>query len=182
MSLEKFFSPQSVAIVGASQKKGKVGYEILTSMVKGGYEGKIFPVNHKATEIGGLKCYPDLKSIGEAPELVLIIVPAKFVPEVMHQCVKVGAKSVVIITAGFKEVGEDGLRLEQQVMQIAQQGGIRFVGPNCLGVMDTASKLNASFGGDLPVLGGLGICLSLGPCWLRFWIWPMLAILDLAVW
>jgi len=105
MSLDKFFSPLSVAIVGASQKKGKVGYEILTSMIKGGYEGKIFPVNRKADEIGGLKCYPDLKSIGETPELVLIIVPAKFVPDVMHQCVKANVKSVVIITAASRRWG-----------------------------------------------------------------------------
>jgi len=172
MSLEKFFSPQSVAIVGASQKKGKVGYEILTSMVRGGYEGKIFPVNHKATEIEGLKCYSELREIGEIPELVLIIVPAKFVPDIMRQCVKVGVKSVVIITAGFKEVGEEGLRLEQQVMQIAQQGGIRFVGPNCLGVMDTESKLNASFGGDLPVPGGIGYLSQSGAL--------LAAILDMA--
>ena len=172
MSLEKFFSPRSVAIVGASQKKGKVGYEILTSMVKGGYEGKIFPVNHKASEIGGIKCHPDLKSIGETPELVLIIVPARFVPDVMHQCVRANVKSVVIITAGFKEVGEEGLRLEQQVMQIAQQGGIRFVGPNCLGVMDTASRLNASFGGDLPVPGGIGYLSQSGAL--------LAAILDMA--
>ncbi|MFA5424310.1 MAG: CoA-binding protein, partial [Phycisphaerae bacterium] len=100
MSLEDFFNPRSVAIVGASAKQGKVGYEILTSMQKGGYPGKIFPVNNKAEQILGLKCYPDLPSIGEVPDLVLIIVPAQVVADVMRQCVSIKAKNVIIITAG----------------------------------------------------------------------------------
>ena len=154
MSLETFFSPKSVAIVGASQQKGKVGYEILINLVKSDFPGKLFPVNHKADEIEGLKCYPDLGSIGETPDLVIIIVPAKFVPSIMEQCVKIGVKSVVIITAGFKEIGEEGKKLEKQVQQIARRGNIRFIGPNCLGIISTYDKLNASFGGDLPNEGG----------------------------
>lgn len=156
MSLEKFFNPSSVAIVGASHKKGKVGYEILANMIAAGYKGKIFPVNHKAEQIEGLKCYPDLASIGEVPELVVIVVPAKVVPEVMKQCAKVGVKSVVIITAGFKEVGKEGSELEEQVSQIAKHSGIRVVGPNCLGVIVPTNKLNASFGGALPMAGSIG--------------------------
>lgn len=150
MSLEKFFSPESVAIVGASQQKGKVGYEILTNLIKSQFPGKLYPVNHKADEIEGLKCYPDIESIGETPDLVIIIVPAQIVPSVMEQCVKVGVKSVVVITAGFKEIGEEGKKLEKQIAQIARRGGIRFIGPNCLGIISTYDKLNASFGGDLP--------------------------------
>ncbi len=153
MSLDQFFNPRSVAIVGASQKKGKVGYEILTNLIKSGFEGDLFPVNHKSDIIEGLKCYPDLEAIGSIPELAIIIVPAKIVPSVMEQCAKVGIKSVIIITAGFKEVGEEGKKLENQVSQIARRGNIRFIGPNCLGVIATESKLNASFGGDLPLQG-----------------------------
>jgi acetyltransferase len=156
MSLKKVFNPNSVAIVGASQTKGKVGYEILTNMIGAGFEGKIFPVNHKAESIGGLKCYPDLESIGEVPELVIIVIPAKFVPEIMRQCAKIGVEAVIIITAGFKEVGEEGRELENQVVQIAKQSGIRVIGPNCLGVIVTSNKLNASFGGDLPQRGEIG--------------------------
>ncbi len=108
MSLESFFNPRSIAVVGASHKKGKVGYEILTNIVAGGFQGRVFPVNKNVEQIEGLKCYPDLESIGEVPELVIIVVPAPAVPEIMTQCGKIGTKAVVIITAGFKEVGKEG--------------------------------------------------------------------------
>ena len=172
MSLESFFNPKSIAIVGASRQKGKVGYEILVNMIGAGYEGEIYPVNPKADTIEGLKCYPDLQSIGQAPDLVVIIIPAKFVSEMMKQCAKVGVKSAIIITAGFKEVGEEGLKLEKQVVQIARQAGIRIIGPNCLGVIAPANKLNASFGGDLPTEGVIGYLSQSGAL--------LAAILDMA--
>jgi len=172
MSLESFFNPKSVAIVGASRQKSKVGYEILANMMEAGYEGKIFPVNPQADAIGRLKCYPDLQSIGEVPELVVIIVPAKIVPGIMRQCAKIGAKSVIIVTAGFKEVGPEGRALEEQVIQIARQAGIRVIGPNCLGVIAPANKLNASFGGDLPSEGVIGYLSQSGAL--------LAAILDMA--
>jgi len=172
MSLQSFFDPQSVAIIGASRQKGKVGYEILTNLVAGGYEGKIFPVNNKTDEIDGLKCYPDLASIGETPDLVIIIVPAQYVPAVLEECAKVRVKSAIVITAGFKEVGPEGKKLEEQVVQIARRAGIRFIGPNCLGVIAPAHKLNASFGGDLPIPGSIGYISQSGAL--------LAAILDLA--
>jgi len=172
MSFESFFNPKSVAIIGASRQKGKVGYEILTRMIAAGYKGKIFPVNPKADDIEGLKCYPGLKSLGEIPELVIIVVPAKIVPSVMQQCAKVGAKSVIIITAGFKETGKQGKALEEQVIQIARQAGIRVIGPNCLGVIAPANNLNASFGGDLPAEGSIGYLSQSGAL--------LAAILDMA--
>ncbi|UCD51253.1 MAG: acetate--CoA ligase family protein [Phycisphaerales bacterium] len=156
MSLESFFSPKSVAIVGASRRKGKVGYEILTNMISSGYEGKIFPVNRSADEIEGLTCYPDLSSIGETPELVVVIVPARFVLGIIEDCAKLGTKSVIIITAGFKEIGEEGKKLEEEIVRVARRAGIRIIGPNCLGVIVSSSKLNASFGGDMPKAGGTG--------------------------
>jgi acetyl coenzyme A synthetase (ADP forming)-like protein len=172
MSLDKFFSPQSVAIVGASQQKGKVGYEILVNMINAGFPGKIFPVNNKAESIEGLKCYPDLLAIGETPDLVVIVVPAVVVPDVMNQCAKIGARSVIVITAGFKEVGTEGRALEQRVVQIAQQANIRVIGPNCLGVIAPANKVNASFGGALPAPGGVGYLSQSGAL--------LAAILDMA--
>ncbi|RKY08802.1 MAG: CoA-binding protein [Planctomycetota bacterium] len=156
MSLEMFFNPASVAIVGASQTAGKVGYELLANMIAAGYKGKLFPVNNKAATIEGLKCYPDLESIGQVPDLVVIILPAHIVPSIMEQCAKTGTKSVIIISAGFKEVGEAGRKLEQRVIKIARQAGIRVIGPNCLGVIVPANHVNASFGGDLPHKGGIG--------------------------
>lgn len=172
MSFESFFNPKSVAIVGASRQKGKVGYEILMNMITAGYKGKIFPVNPKTDTIEGLNCYPDLKSIGEIPDLVIIVVPAKVVPAIMQQCAKAKAKSVIIITAGFKEVGKEGKELEEQIIQIARGAGIRIIGPNCLGLIAPANNLNASFGGDLPAAGSIGYLSQSGAL--------MAAILDMA--
>jgi acetyltransferase len=170
--LENFFSPKSVAIIGASRQKGKVGYEILKSMLDAGFPGKIFPVNPQADSIENLKCFPDIHAIGEVPDLVVIVVPAKAVSAVMHQCVDIGVKAVVIITAGFKEVGEEGRKLEQQIIQIAKQGGIRIIGPNCLGLIVPAKKLNASFGGTMPAEGAIGYLSQSGAL--------LAAILDMA--
>jgi len=167
-----FFNPGSVAIVGASQTAGKVGYEVLTNMIAGSYKGKIFPVNKKATTIEGLKCYPSLESIGQIPDLVIIILPAKIVPSIMQECAKTGVKSVIVITAGFKEVGEEGRKLEQQITQTAKQAGIRIIGPNCLGVIVPANNLNASFAGDLPRNGAIGYLSQSGAL--------LAAILDMA--
>ncbi|OQY07362.1 MAG: acyl-CoA synthetase [Planctomycetales bacterium 4572_13] len=172
MSLDKFFNPESVAIVGASQAVGKVGYEVLTNMIAAGYEGEIFPVNHKASSIEGLKCYPTLEAIGQTPDLVIIITPAKIVPAIMQECAKLGVKSVIVITAGFKEIGEEGRRLEQQMLQIAKQAGIRVIGPNCLGVIVPAYRVNASFAGALPKEGTIGYLSQSGAL--------LAALLDMA--
>ena len=172
MSITSFFEPQSVAIVGASREKGKVGFEILKSLKEDGYQGDIYPVNPKADMILDMKCYPDLKSVGSAPELVIVIVPARFVPDVMNQCAEIGSKSVIIISAGFKEVGAEGAELEEEVKRIAKSSGIRVIGPNCLGLMVPSSKLNASFGGKLPNPGGIGYLSQSGAL--------VSAILDMA--
>ncbi|MCD4699000.1 MAG: acetate--CoA ligase family protein [Phycisphaerae bacterium] len=172
MSIEAFFNPQSVAVVGASRQKGKVGHEIVASLVAGGFKGNIYPVNPKAYEVESLRCYPDLKSIGSVPGLVVIVVPAKAVIAVMTECAGVGVKSVIIITAGFKEVGAEGRELEQAVLKIARSAKIRIVGPNCLGIMVPGSRLNASFGGDLPRIGHIGYVSQSGAL--------MTAILDIA--
>jgi len=172
MALESFFNPKSVAIVGASRQRGKVGYEILSNMVAAGYKGKLFPINPNADTIDSIKCYPDLKSIGQVPDLVIIIVPAGVVLAVMQQCAEIGVKSVIIITAGFREVGREGRQLEEQVIQVAKQAGIKVIGPNCLGVIVPANNLNASFGGDLPAAGAIGYLSQSGAL--------LAAILDMA--
>lgn len=172
MSMELFFNPRSVAVVGASREKGKVGYEIVSNLVRGGFQGKIFPVNPKAEQIEGLRCRPDLASIGEVPDLVVIVVPASVVLGVMEQCARLGVKAAVIITAGFKEVGEEGRRLERSIVDVARRAGIRILGPNCLGLMVPRNRLNASFGGDLPTAGHIGYLSQSGAL--------LAAILDMA--
>ena len=156
MNLDVLFDPKSVAIVGASREEGKTGHAILRSLLRGGYEGKVFPVNPKAPEILGLPCYPNLRAIGEVPDLVVVVVPTKVVLPVVRECAGAGVKVAIIISAGFKEAGKEGEALEQDVLQIARSASMRIVGPNCLGVMCPTRKLNASFGGDLPPVGKIG--------------------------
>ena len=172
MSLEGFFDPKSVAVVGASRKKGKVGYEILAGLVRGKFEGKIFAINPSADEIEGIRCHADLASLGEVPDLVIVVLPAKAVASVMQQCADLGVKSVIIITAGFREIGAEGRRLEDSVIQTARAAGIRVIGPNCLGIMVPGKRLNASFGGELPQAGQIGYISQSGAL--------LAAILDMA--
>lgn len=172
MSIRAFFEPESVAVVGASRQKGKVGHEIVAGLLAGGFAGAIYPVNPKADEVEGLRCYPDVASIGSVPDLVVIVVPAKAVPGVMRQCGRVGVRQVIIITAGFKEVGEEGRALEKEVVQIARAAGTRVIGPNCLGIMAPGRRLNASFGGELPAAGRIGYISQSGAL--------LAAILDMA--
>jgi len=172
MSLEGFFDPRSIAVVGASQHSGKVGYEILTNLINGKYAGRIFPVNPNAKTIEGLECFESLKAIGQVPELVIIVVPAKIVPQIMTECADVGAKSIIIITAGFREVGEQGAELENRIIQIARQNRLKVIGPNCLGLIVPLNNLNASFGGDLPIAGNIGYLSQSGAL--------MASILDMA--
>jgi acyl-CoA synthetase (NDP forming) len=108
MTLNHFFEPRSVAIVGASRQTGKVGYEILAGLLRAGFEGEIFPVNPTTDEIQGRKAYPDLKSIGQTPDLVVLVVAAKHVPPIIQDCADLGVKAVVIIASGFKESGPKG--------------------------------------------------------------------------
>lgn len=156
MSLNLFFEPRSVAVVGASQKAGKVGHEILASLVRAGFEGAIYPINPKSDQIEGLRCYADLKSIGQPPDLAVVVVPTTGVLAVIRECAQVGTRNVIVVSSGFKEVGEEGLKLEQEVLNAARSAGIRMIGPNCLGVMNPWQKLNASFGGPLPKPGTIG--------------------------
>ena len=121
MSLDQFFTPRSVAIVGASRKIGKVGYEILAGLQKAGFEGDIYPVNPTADEIMGLRSYPDLKAIGSTPDLVVIVVAAKHAIKVMQDCADIGTKSVIVVASGFKEAGPDGTELEKKACSDRQK-------------------------------------------------------------
>lgn len=156
MTLNQFFEPRSIAIVGASRTEGKVGYEILAALLKAGFPGEIYPVNPTADEILGRKSYPDLKSIGQTPDLAVLVIAAKHVPKVMQECADTGIKAVIIIASGFKESGPKGAELEKMVIRTAKSAGIRIIGPNCIGIMVPKQKLNASFGGDLPAAGSIG--------------------------
>lgn len=152
--LDYLFNPRSVAVVGASNKKGKMGYVYMNNVITGGWAGKIYPINPKEAEVQGYKAYPSVKDIPDVVDLVIVVVPPKIVPGVMRDCAEKGVKTAVIITAGFKETGPEGAKLEQEIVDIAKKAGIRVVGPNCFGIYNCNIGLNASLGMGIPPRGG----------------------------
>ena len=136
--LRPFFEPKAVAIIGATNKKGKVGNVIFENFKKnkeqGIFKGSIYPVNPKLDEIEGYKVYKGVKELPEDADLAVISIPAPFVPQTMKEIAEKGIKSVIIITGGFGELGEEGKKMEEEILQIAKENGIRIIGPNCVGI------------------------------------------------
>lgn len=153
---ESFFEPSSVAIVGASRTPGKVGHDTLKNLIDAGFPGPIYPINPKAEDVLERRCYPDLKSVGKPIELVAIAIPARFVPDVIDECAEVNCRSVVVMSAGFKESGPEGEKLEEELKARCTRHGIRCIGPNCLGVISPPSHLNVSFGATMPPADNVG--------------------------
>ena len=149
--LDPIFKPRSIAIVGASRDPKAIGHQCVKNLIESGYEGKIYPVNPKADEIEGLKCYHSIEEIPDEVDIALITVPAKYVPAVAEECGRKGVKGLVIIASGFSEVGRKDL--EDQVVEIARKYGMRILGPNVVGIMNNPLKANASFGPYLPYPG-----------------------------
>jgi acetyl coenzyme A synthetase (ADP forming)-like protein len=143
--LKCFFEPKSVAVVGASRNPLKFGHSLLENLLDLEFKGKIYVVNPNADEILGLKAYPRVDSIGEDVELAVIIVPALKVPEVLKDCSKKHVKGVVICSSGFRETGEMGQKLENEVLAIAKKAGIRVIGPNTTGIVNTSNNFTTSF-------------------------------------
>jgi len=160
--LDMLFTPQSIAVIGAARKPGKLGHGVLRNILQCGYGGKVYPINPKADEILGLKCYPSVLDVPDPIDLVIIVIPNKFVPQVMEECGKKGVQGAIIISAGFRETGLEGIKLEHQVLDIAKQYGIRVVGPNCLGIISTYTPLNASFAAGMPQRGGIAFMSQSG--------------------
>lgn len=161
--LKLFFEPNAIAIIGASRTEGKLGNNIVKNLLEARFKGKIFPVNPKATEILGLETYPSVKEIPEKVDLAVIIVPANVVPQVLEECGEKDIRAVVIESAGFSEINEEGKKLEQQVVEIAKKHGIRIIGPNCVGHLNTANNLNTSFARlDMPTKGGISFVAQSG--------------------
>ncbi|MCK5270699.1 MAG: CoA-binding protein, partial [Sedimentisphaerales bacterium] len=160
--LESLFSPKSVAVIGASRTPGKVGHEVVNNLINGGFEGDIVPINPSADEVLGLKCYPDLKDYPGKIDLGIIAIPTGFVHAATESCVAAGAGTVVVITAGFKEVGEEGAQLEKELVRYCAAQGVRLMGPNCLGLLNTHAKLNASFASRMPKAGNISVLSQSG--------------------
>ena len=153
LNLDKIFNPKTVAIVGASDVEGSVGYAIVKNLTQQGYKGKVYFVNIRKPEILGVKTYPTVNEIPEAVDLAMIATPAKTVPDVMEECGRAGVKGAIIVSAGFKEIGPEGKALGQRVLEKAKRYGIRVIGPNCIGVMRPRINLNATFVNKVPKPG-----------------------------
>ncbi len=160
--LDGFFKPSAVAVIGASREEGKVGFSIVDNLVKGGFPGSIYPVNPKASEVRGLQCYPDLNAVPDGVELAVLVIPPKACIGTLEACAARGIRYVIIISAGFKEVGGDGAEIEKALRKRVRELGIRVVGPNCLGVIDTKSRLNATFAAGMPPVGEIAFLSQSG--------------------
>ena len=162
LRIDKIFNPKSVAIVGASERQETVGYAVLNNLLTMGYEGQIYPVNPKRAQIFGCQAYPSVSAIKAEIDLVVIATPAHTVPNLIEECGNLGIQSVIIISSGFAEIGEDGLKLQNQIEQARQKYNMRIIGPNCLGVINPGIKLNASFAGKMPYSGKVGFISQSG--------------------
>jgi acetyl coenzyme A synthetase (ADP forming)-like protein len=171
--LDHFFNPSSVAVVGASHNPGKIGYDILNNILRYGFRGSVYPINPKAQEILGCPAFSDLMSVPSQIDLAVIALPAPGVISAVEQCGKKKVDSVIIISAGFKEIGPEGARLEQDLAARARDLGVRVVGPNCLGVIDTASALNASFAAGMPLDGHIGFFSQSGAMCVAILDWAL---------
>jgi acetyltransferase len=160
--LEVMFKPKSVAVVGATERAGSVARTILWNLISTSFGGTIFPVNPKYNSILGIKSYPSLSAIPDPVDLAVIVTPAKTVPGVIEECVAVGVQAAIIISAGFKETGPEGAALEQQILKIARKGNLRIIGPNCLGVMNPITGLNATFASTMARPGSVGFISQSG--------------------
>ena len=159
--LDPIFAPQNVAVVGATETVGSVGRTIMSNLITNPFGGTVFPVNPKRPSVLGVKAYPSIKAIPDPVDLAVIVTPAPTVPGLIQECVDVGIRGAIIISAGFKETGPAGAALEQQIMDIAR-GKMRIVGPNCLGVMMPVYGLNATFAGGMARPGNVGFISQSG--------------------
>jgi acetyltransferase len=171
--IKGFFKPDSVAVIGASAKKGKVGNVVLNNIifgseenerngVVGGFKGHIYPINPKTDEISGLKAYDSIIKVPSEVDMAVMCIPPAAVQGAIEDCGKKGIKSVVIITAGFSEMGASGRELEKEILVSAEKYGIRIIGPNCLGIISPFCDLNASFGDAVPKRGPISFASQSG--------------------
>jgi len=163
-NLDAIFSPQSVAVVGASTTPGKVGHDIFANILKGGYKGILYPVNPNAKSVLSVRAYPNILDIPDDVDLAIIILSPRVALKAIKEAIKKGVKGIVIVSAGFREVGGEGLEIENQIVSICKKAGVRVVGPNCLGVINPLSSvsLNASFSRRMPKSGNISFISQSG--------------------
>ncbi|CAD5244716.1 acetate--CoA ligase alpha subunit [Thermococcus camini] len=183
-NLEALFRPKSIAVIGASEKPGKIGYAVMKNLVEYGYEGKIYPVNVKGVEIEingkKFKSYRSILDVPDEVDMAVIVVPAKFVPQVVEECGQKGVKVLPIISSGFGELGEEGKKVERQIVETAHKYGMRILGPNIFGVVYTPEKLNATFGPTDVMPGNLALISQSGALGIALMGWTILEKVGLS--
>jgi acetyltransferase len=160
--LDVFFSPKSVAVIGATENVGSVGRTLLWNLVTSPFGGTVYPVNPKRASVLGVKAYPSITAIPEEVDLAVIVTPPPSIPGLIKECGENGVRGAIVISAGFKEVGAEGAALEQKLLEEAQKANIRVIGPNCLGVMSPLSGMNATFATTVARPGSVGFISQSG--------------------
>ncbi len=160
--LDAMFSPSSVALIGATGRPGSVGRTVLENLLRGAFQGEVFPVNAKHEEVLGHKAYKSIHDFPHPIDLAIIATPAATVPQIIAECVESGTKSAVVISAGFKERGAEGGALEQRIQDQLRHSSMRLIGPNCLGIMNPTIGLNATFAKDAPKAGNVAFLSQSG--------------------
>jgi acetate---CoA ligase (ADP-forming) len=163
-SLDAIFSPESVAIIGASNTPGKVGHDIFANILHGGFQGTLYPVNPKAKSILSVKTFPTIAGIADKVDLSIIILPPKLCVKAVEESIAKGVKGIVIVSAGFREVGGEGIEIENRIVSLCKEAKVRLVGPNCLGVINPLPdvSLNASFSRRMPACGNISFISQSG--------------------
>lgn len=160
--LDPFFQPRNVAVIGATENPGSVGRTTLWNLMTTPFGGAVFPVNPKRDNVLGIKAYKSLREIPAEVDLAVVVTPSKLIPGIIKECGEVGCKAAVVISAGFKEAGEEGKELERQLLENARAAGIRVIGPNCLGIMIPPSGVNATFAAGMARTGNVGFLSQSG--------------------
>ena len=160
--LDKLFNPRSVAVIGASNTPGKVGYALVKNLLEADFSGDIFPINLGEAKVQGLDAFSSILKVEKSIDLAVIAIPAKFVPSVLKECVQKNVRNAVIITAGFSEIGDEGKKLEEETRKIIEENNMNVVGPNTLGIINTENGLNASFSATFPEQGNIAVVSQSG--------------------
>lgn len=163
-NLDSIFSPRSVAVIGASSTPGKVGHDLTANILRGGYKGVLYPVNPTARAVHSIRAYPAISDVPDSVDLSMIILPPPAAVKAVEESVRKGVRGIVIVSAGFREIGPQGLRMEQRIVALCSEAGIPVVGPNCLGIINPIPdvRMNASFSARMPAAGNISFISQSG--------------------
>jgi acetate---CoA ligase (ADP-forming) len=160
--IESFFSPKKIAVIGASRDPHKLGYGVIRNLLKYKFKGEIFPVNKNASEILDIPCYSSVEELPDGIDLAVVVLPATVVPKIIELCGAKEIKNAIVVSGGFSETGEEGRELEDKLKEVAVKHGIRIIGPNCIGTIDTHTPVNTTFVVGMPEQGGIGFISQSG--------------------